>query len=242
MNHLLPRPAHRLACLGVVATTTIAAHAASLALEGQDINDNPVGAAALDAVFEYDPHLNLTWLRDWNVNVNNGDSGLMTWDDDMSWATHLTVGSFSGWRLPTADTGPSSHCERHFDPGIGSPDQYYGYNCIGSELGYLYYLELGNTNTGLIHTGPFEDMQVGAYVTSTAYAPPPSGFVWDFQLETGKQEMDSRYLHYFAVAVRPGDVHAASVPERPSMAMALAALAVLSGVGVRRRRTPRVRT
>ena len=174
MNHLPPGQVDRLACLCALAAATIAAHATPVALEGRDINGNPVAADASDAVFEYDPNLNLTWLRDWNFNANNGDSGLMTWDVAMSWAAHLTVGSFSGWRLPTANPGPSSHCERHFDPGHGYPIQYHGYNCTGSEIGYLYYLELGNTNIGLVHTGPFEDIQVGHYVTSTAYDPPPT--------------------------------------------------------------------
>ena len=73
-----------------------------MALKGRDINGNPVAADAADAVFEYDPNLGITWLRDWNV------SGEKDWSTQVAWAAGLTVGSFGGWSLPSiTDTGSS---------------------------------------------------------------------------------------------------------------------------------------
>jgi hypothetical protein len=73
-------------------------------LLGRDINGNAVAGNAASAVFLYDTVLNVTWLRDANVN------GAMTWDNANTWADSLnsspTGGGFTGWRLPTmVDTG-----------------------------------------------------------------------------------------------------------------------------------------
>ena len=68
----------------------------------------------------YDTDLNITWLSDANVN------GAMNWDTAVAWAEGLSFGGYSDWRLPTSDT-----CQF--------------YNCTGSEMGHLWYVELGNT-------------------------------------------------------------------------------------------------
>ena len=70
----------------------------------------------------YDTDRNITWLA--NANAN----GEMTWQAAKDWAAGLNVGGYTGWRLPTAD------------PACGP-----NYNCVNSELGHLYYTELGVT-------------------------------------------------------------------------------------------------
>ena len=104
------RVAGRWALAFALGAASWAAQASPLALEGRDINGNPVAASNASAVFEYDPNLNITWLRDWNVN------GLQDWGTQGAWAAGLTVGTFSGWRLPTT-TQPDATCSSQFDPG-----------------------------------------------------------------------------------------------------------------------------
>lgn len=55
----------------------------------------------------------------------------MGWSNAMAWAADRTVGSFSDWRLPVADVT----CFARF-------------NCPASELGHLWYSELGNAVDG----------------------------------------------------------------------------------------------
>src|SRR5262245_45564363 len=110
-------------CLALVlAVTSLTAYAA-LPLQGRDINGNPIAANDPSAVFEYDPNLNLTWLRDWNAN------GAHPLGDQLAWAASLTYFG-GGWRLPSqAGLDGTGLCT--------TP-------CVGGEMGYMWYVELGN--------------------------------------------------------------------------------------------------
>ncbi len=80
----------------------------------------------------YDADLDITWLSDANYAQTTGydADGLMDWDRAMPWAANLSYGGYDDWRLPTAlnqnGTGPC-----------------FGVNCTGSEMGHLFYTELG---------------------------------------------------------------------------------------------------
>jgi len=151
----------------VVGLTAALAVASPLPLQGRDINGNPVGATDASAVFEYDPNLNMTWLRDWNYAKTSGyaaanavgpagtggneirTDGSMGWDAAKTWASNLTVGGFSGWSLPAiTDTGARG-CNYGF---VGTDCGYnvYGYGTDSpqaatlSPMAYLWYAELGN--------------------------------------------------------------------------------------------------
>lgn len=98
----------------------------------------------------------LMWLRDANYA-----NGMMAWDDAKTWAANLNFAGHDDWRLPT-----SNACE--------------GYDCTGSEMGYLYYTELGNVGVydpgwENFNSGPFVNIQRNGYHywTSTIYRPNP---------------------------------------------------------------------
>jgi hypothetical protein len=79
--------------------------------------------------------------------------GARFWIDAMNAANYLGV---NGWRLPTALNQDGS---RPCGPG---------YNCNDSEMGYMYYINLGNiaypdVGWGLAHTAPFLNVQSGSY-------------------------------------------------------------------------------
>lgn len=146
----------------------------------------------------YDTDLNITWLWDANYAKTSGydAGGAMTWDEAMTWVSNLVYGGYDNWRLPTALNPDGSEC--------------IGWNCTGSEMGHLYYTELGNiAGGGLINTGSFVNLMYGEYWSGTEIG---SGSADAFYMFSGFQ-VPSEYKmeHLFAFAVRDGDVVA--VPE-----------------------------
>ena len=181
------------------------AGSALAALELRDINGNATAIAA-DAEFAFDTVLDATWY----LRANN--TGL-SWDAARSWASGLTLGTFSGWSLPAAD------------PACG-----FNYNCTISQMGELYYTALGNPAGGpLSNSGPFKNLKSSAYWSGTGFGPTP--YAWFSDTGTGNQLLAPKNYVLYALAVRPGDV--AAVPEPGMVALLLSGLA---GVLVMRRR------
>jgi len=162
----------------------------------------------------YDSDLNLTWLK--NANTN----GLMDWNTAMTWAANLVYGGKDDWRLPTADTVCG-----------------FANNCTGSELGHLFYQELGVTSGNNITTGTpselakFSNIQSLYYWTGTGFAP-NTDLAWRFVTTGGAQGIDLKVNTMYGWAVRSGDV-AAAVPEPGSLTLLAASLA--GWIGGRRR-------
>ena len=139
--------------------------------------------------------LNATWY----LTANNSH---MYWDGARFWAAGLTVGTFNGWSLPSAD------------PTCG-----FTYNCTTSQMGELYYRALGNAagirppdqdlslnlQSYLSNTGPFKNLDSYVYWSGTEYAPNPN-FAWIFNTHYGYHDATRKSFHdsYYALAVRPG--------------------------------------
>ena len=138
--------------------------------------------------------------------------GKMTWSQAMTWADGLTYGGYTDWRLPTT-VQPDATCS---DQSAGSN----GYNCTGSEMGHLFYTELGGTagSSILISADPdlalFTNVEVAHFWSGTEYAPDTTaGSAWYFDFGFGIQYANAnKASSLYAWAVRPGDVAAVPVP------------------------------
>jgi hypothetical protein len=197
----------------------------------------------------YDTENNLTWLADLNQAQTSGYSadGLMNWNQAKAWADNLVFGGFSDWRLPTLNPADTS-CSDSFSPGGGFGLQHYGYGCTGGELSRLFVSQLGGqpgqslldptgkTPQQVANMALFTNAQSYAYWSGTEYAPDP-GNAGYFHTYVGYQgNGNDKDVPLYAVAVRPGDVTAAVVPEPELYAMVLAGL---GGLAVARRRRAR---
>jgi hypothetical protein len=161
----------------------------------------------------YDSDLNITWYDPITTS--------MSWSAAMSWAASLTVGGTTAgsWRLPTTVDGPYVW---GYD-GTGTT----GYNITTSEMGYLYYVDLGNkgyyatdgTNpqpgwTLLSNKGPFTNLRPDTYYwsgTETEFTPYPTQ-AWVFTFGTGGQTVSYTYSDWYALAVHPGNVNPVPIP------------------------------
>lgn len=185
----------------------------------------------------YDTDLNITWLA--NANVN----GAMTWADANAWAASLVIQNqvngqtytYDNWRLPTA-LQPDVGCSGH------SGDLSFGSGCTGSEMGHLFYSELGGA-AGLSllwssdpDVAKFSNLQVDAYWSATALGEPYTGYAWNFSFASGMQDGRSETNAFYALAVSPGDVGIAAIPEADTWAMLLAGLGLVGVVTRRKRR------
>jgi hypothetical protein len=153
----------------------------------------------------YDTDLDITWYDytsfDYESNANN------LWQMQMDWAGALSVtfgsNTYNQWRLPSAfNQDGSDPCDDR--------------NCTESEMGHLYFTELGNIGD---HTPPFEGLQntddfqnllnTAGYWSGTEYAVDTES-AWIFDTRTGNQGHTSKGWHYHAIAVMDG---MAVVPE-----------------------------
>lgn len=162
----------------------------------------------------YDTDLNITWLSDANYAKTSGYNadGRMEWWQAKAWAENLNVGGVSGWRLPTTDTS----C---------MPLIY----CTASEMGHLFYNELGGTEGSSIWFSAdpdlalFTNLQIAHYWFGTES--PDPGVAWFFGFGDGSQTLDFSYYYLFAWPVHDGDVGLIPEPEIYAM-MSIGLLAV----------------
>ncbi|NYT00553.1 MAG: PEP-CTERM sorting domain-containing protein [Methanocellales archaeon] len=182
--------------------------------------------------------LDITWLQDVNyAKTSEYDlDGWMTWDEAMTWANNLTYYDsvrdviWGDWRLPTTVDGAMVFGFEGDPDGDGDYNYTYGYNLANSEMGHLFFNELGNKayratdgtspqpGWGLSETGDFINLQPSIYWSSTEQASYP-GAAWFFDFKMGYQISNLQDLTLCAWAVRDGDISAAPVPEPGTMSL-----------------------
>ncbi len=167
----------------------------------------------------YDDDFDITWYDFSNTRD--------IWDNQVAWADTLVV-DFGGtiiddWRLPTA-----------FNHDGSGPDA--GLNVTGSEMGHLYYTELDIDSGGSLNTADNFQHLIPSFYWSGTEMETNTTLAWSSRYHTGAQRKTDKTIEGYALAVRPGDVAAAAVPE-PGTIMSLGfGLAGMAFYGVRRRR------
>ena len=154
----------------------------------------------------YDTINDITWAADANLAKTSGydADGQMTWANAVAWADQLTLGGFTDWSLPTTV------------PAVPY------YNQTGSQMGDLFYNQLGGAARKNIATTHNDNYNLFTHVQSYVYwssseegfycgggdcVPNPGyyGHAWYFDTY-GEQFFTVKEAPFFAWAVRPGDV------------------------------------
>ncbi|QOJ32390.1 MAG: DUF1566 domain-containing protein [Gammaproteobacteria bacterium] len=170
----------------------------------------------------YDTDFNITWLADANLATSNtfgvsgiNDGGHMSWTTANEWIAAMNTANYLGysdWRLPTTPQ-PDPSCRTQ---SIGGS---LGYNCTGSEMGHLFYGELGGVeyqSISMTHNDNLDLFSIivpAPYWSGTSYAP-ISAQAWRFSFGDGLQATSLKYYAYaiHAWAVRDGDVGVIPIP------------------------------
>jgi len=168
----------------------------------------------------YDDHWNITWLQDANYAKTSGydADGRMTWSQATTWAANLVYGGYSDWRLPTTVGGP-------YVFGYNGTTTA-GFNIKSSEMGYMYYINLGNKGhydtNGNVQPGwsstpwpifidgngwavSFQNLGPNFFWSGTEFSSVPN-MAWNFDFIVGNQDYGNKDGPLYAWAVRPGDV------------------------------------
>lgn len=216
--------------------TLIAAVALSFATTGA----NATLTSVLSGQAINDTDLNVTWLADANVNPR------ISWTQAQSWIESLNsenggVGhlGFHNWRLPSTLQLDASCGSAYYGSASEASAPYSAPGCTGSEMGHLFYNELGGvtgSSIAAIHNANFSmfsNLQFDAYWSGTESAL-GSEYAWLFTFNYGIQvNYGLKDMLIYALAVRDGQVAAVSAPA----AAWLLGSGLLGLVGVASRKT-----
>ncbi len=183
----------------------------------------------------YDSDLDITWLADANLAASNtfgvsgiSSNGLMPWATANTFVAAVNAANylgFSDWRLPTS-LQPDPGCS------VQNANGSTGTGCTGSEMGHLFYVELGGTaGSSVLSSGDpdlalFQNILASStaqlYWTSTIPANNP-GAAYTFTFRAGIQSIAGLAANEPVWLVRNGD----SVPEPSALALLGIAAAAL---------------
>ena len=189
-----------------------------------------------------------TWQNqmDWAAGLDPDGAGDSEGQLTITWNPGISVTwSDAAWRLPATVDGTWVYgCD-------GSTTG--GYNITNSEMGHLFYTELGNlgckdtscnpssgcqTGYGLQNQAPFQNLIASRYWSGLEYAANPA-YAWLFTFDIGYQYYDFDQLHNgYGLALRSGQVVNGSIPTLSEWGQIL--LVVMLGVSalwMTRRRT-----
>jgi len=169
-----------------------------------------VPAAAAQAV--YDTDKDVTWVADANLAATQtfgvrgiNPDGSMSWEVAKRWVAAMNAAHYLGsdrWNLPATQL-PDERCSQR--PAAAA----FGYGCVGSQLGYLYYDELGGVNgstIGLTHNASyalFRNFQPYLYWSGTLWERVPNS-AFSFSFGNGFQGTNVFANAMYVLAVAPG--------------------------------------
>ncbi len=214
------------------------------------ITTNAALSSVMGGKIVNDTDLNISWIADANLAATNtfgvgsiGATGatdgynVYNWINAMNAANYL---GFNNWRLPSTTDIGGSGCSSAITFNGGTCG--YNVNPNTSEMAHLFYTELGNNATfntagnpqsgGLANSGPFSNVQTGAYYHSSLVAGNASA-EWRFSFRDGLQTDDLRGFNLYTMVVRDGQVSA--VPEPAQAWMFEAGFLVLLGIARKRK-------
>ena len=177
----------------------------------------------------YDDVLDVTWMQDVNYAKTSGDDedGRFSWDGAMNWTANLVYYdsvrdvTWSNWRLPKALPVNGVDYDDTFNYN-GTTDNGYNISSTASELGYMFYVNLGIKAYADVNgnwpvdgfgfkgdlSGPFDRMLGAAtfpYWTSAEY-PPFDGMAYVVVFKTGSQHGAVKESELLPWPVMDGDV------------------------------------
>ena len=162
----------------------------------------------------YDNVLDITWAQ---PDIQR------TWDDANTWASELTLGGVSGWRLPyisvTAGANQLSPNPGPINCGTTS------LNCDDNELGYMYFKNLASTPVSSL----FPNLQSVSYWSGT---PESNNNAWFLDFNTGESLFGAKSSMGYSWAVHAGNVSPVPIPA----AVWLFGSGLLGLIGVARRK------
>jgi Protein of unknown function (DUF1566) len=170
--------------------------------------------ASEDGETVYDTVNDVTWVANANLAQTKsfGVSGInpdgsMSWTTAQEWIAAMNAANYLGsshWSLPAAKL-PDDTCSQM--PKAAA----FGYGCVGSQMGYLYYHELGGVKGSTIQLQHdanyrlFNNLQPYLYWLSTLWTRVPNS-AFSFSFGNGFQGTNVFVNAMYAMAVAPGKV------------------------------------
>jgi hypothetical protein len=168
--------------------------------------------ASDDGEAVYDAVNDVTWLANANLAATKSfgvgginPDGSMGWTTAQEWIAAMNAANFLGtnrWSLP-ATRLPDDTCSQM--PKAAA----FGYGCVGSQMGYLYYHELGGVKGSTIELQHgdryrlFKNVQPYLYWSSTLWTRVPNS-AFSFSFGNGFQGTNVFVNAMYAMAVAPG--------------------------------------